>query len=79
MQGGRVERLAIFHHDPTRSDAALDAIEREAQSASPRLRRPRWNEVGIIEQRSTTKKISSPGLSGGTHCADHPSSEHVAR
>jgi phosphoribosyl 1,2-cyclic phosphodiesterase len=30
-----VKRLVLFHHDPARSDEAVDAIEREASAALP--------------------------------------------
>ncbi|MCA9605034.1 MAG: MBL fold metallo-hydrolase, partial [Myxococcales bacterium] len=34
-EAANVERLVLFHHDPSRDDAAVDAIERAAATARP--------------------------------------------
>ena len=46
-------RLALFHHDPTRTDEQLDAIEKRAQETGspaplPRAMARRWNSSASL-------------------------------
>jgi len=45
---GGIERLALFHHDPTRDDAGVRHIEREAQVQLPGAFAARESEVVVL-------------------------------